>query len=69
MYYYKCEIGIEPREGRNLPDAVTVSSDMFDALASLNQDETCDFTVVTMTVSQQPEGEDEFRSVPGEESS
>jgi hypothetical protein len=65
--YFTCRIGVAPKEGRNLPDVVTVSSDMFDALADLNQDAACDFTVVTMSVSQQLEGEDEFRSVPGED--
>lgn len=65
--YFKCEIQVEPKEGRNLPSAAVIGGDMFDALDDLNQDPACDFTVITMSVSQQPEGEDEFRSVPGEE--
>jgi hypothetical protein len=65
--YYKTEIHVEPKEGRNLPDAATIGSDMFDVLAEhLSRDPACDFTVVTMTIGQRPESEDEFRSVPDE---
>lgn len=63
--YFKVRVGVAPKEGCNDPSPIEVGDALMDVLAEhLNHDAAYDFTVVALTIGQQPESEDEFRSVP-----